>query len=101
MKFFTVLMLVCSLGLITGTARAQEARLAMGAESRNVLLTDAQTDDADANQGFTISNASASAISVSTDGNCAWWRVRARSLSARWKSSTESTDSCNSGRGGS
>lgn len=33
MKFFAVLMLVCALGLITDTARAQEARLAMDVEA--------------------------------------------------------------------
>jgi soluble lytic murein transglycosylase-like protein len=36
MKLFAVLMLVCSLGLITDTARAQEARLAMDADAVDV-----------------------------------------------------------------
>jgi soluble lytic murein transglycosylase-like protein len=39
MKFFAVLMFVCSLGLITDTARAQEARLAMDLNA----VGDAQT----------------------------------------------------------
>ena len=43
MKFFTVLMLVCALGLITGTARAQEARLAMNADAVGVAQPEART----------------------------------------------------------
>ena len=43
MKFFAVLMLVCSLGLMTDTARAQEARLATDVEAVSAPTTEART----------------------------------------------------------
>src|SRR2546423_15110046 len=43
MKFFAVLMLVCALGLITDTARAQEARLTMDADAVGVAQPEART----------------------------------------------------------
>src|ERR1700754_733163 len=39
MKFFAVLVLVCALGLITDTARAQEARLAMDVDAVGAAQT--------------------------------------------------------------